>query len=475
MAFDTVSRDEKHLYLLDSCGRVISSVIRGPAKLETMTQQQELAGAKCRERAVNGGASYDGLGTDAAFSPFGGPELSGAGMSVITDRTTLNKYLVVAEGWKSKLRTITLGKLVNGSSLQGLSEPFKYSWRSPRPDPQKAIVDTLADLVGARKISAGEDENMFGVSSEGVVLDFDMRPKLTCDMVRKVFPRTMQSRPDNHWKHHFGFDKWLPDRTDNSTTICESTDECKGTTDQFNPVCRCPGGMKTAEMVCDRPNQYETCIAKACRQIGCLPTGLKGEAKKQWAEAWWQQLSNPKKITFQSGWEHFPKQKLTKTIKLCLSTRTDKKLSDVLKQRDTRNTTEEVLQAHLAKPSEDQVIVSTNDDCGIKHGSWWKIKLMKTVQMIRYMCGPGNTPAAYCPVAYLIKDASCSEQMIGYRAGKRFNYTDNSEIRRALPPICCIDKMMQSFITGRLGDVAMDLPGDLKAQAMEKLEQFYRS
>jgi len=474
MAFDTVSKDEKHLYLLDACGRVISSVIRGGAKMETMTQQQELAGAKCRERAVNGGASYDGLGTNAAFSPFGGREFSGAGMSVITDRTTLNKYLVVAEGWKSKLRTITLGKMTNGSSLESITEPFKYPWRSPRPAENKAIVDTLGNLVGARKISAGEDENMYGVSSQGVVLSFDMRPKLTCDMVRKVFPRTMQSRPVSNWKHHFGFDKWLPDRKDNSTTLCESTDECKGMTEQFNPVCRCPGGMQTSEEVCDRPNEYESCIAKGCKRLGCLPTGLKGDAKTQWAEAWWQQLSNPKKITFQSGWEHFPIQRLTKTMKFCLHTRTDKKLADVVQLQDSRNTTEEVLKANLAKPSAEEVVVSTNNECGVKHGSWWKVKLMKTVQMIRHMCGPDNTPAAYCPVAYLIKDASCSEEMIGYHTGKRVNYTDHAELRKALPPVCCVDKMMQSYITPRLGDVTMDLPGDLQAQAMEKLEQFYR-
>jgi hypothetical protein len=332
-------------------------------------------------------------------------------------------------------------------------------------------VTTLKNIVGPRKISAGENHNLYLVSSEAVVLDVDLRPKVTCDEMRKIFPTVMQNTPRDHWKHHFGFDKWLPDIRDASPSMCEATDECKGMTDNFNPICRCPEGMKTSEALCDNPIGYAECAASSCKRMGCLHVGVKGRDKQAWAHGWFAGVNNPQKIVYSQGWEHYPRQALSKTIKLCLHQHLDKKPEDVAIEKDMRVSPETILKGNLNATAEVGSVEDVNRDCGAKYGSWWKVRLMKEVQMIRHMCGPRGTPKDHCPVAYLMKMVTCSQQMIGHRTGL-IPLPSGGDLRKPLKEVCCVDKAMTSFLSPRLEDLPSELPGDLKAQALLKLNQF---
>jgi len=420
--------------------------------------------------------SFDGVGPEASFMPFNSLKSSGAALAVVTDKTTSHRYLVVAEGAKSKLRSIALPNItaLPPSTVDPDIATTQYAipFKIAQPSPATAVVDTLtSSIYGPRKISAGDGTNLYAVSSHGSILDMNLRSKLTCDAVRKVFPTVLRNNPSYFWKSHFGFDKWFPDTKDISDGICDVTDECKGQTDSFNPVCKCPSGMKSAEMICDKPLQFDKCATKACSKMGCMSVGLKGNDKVDWANGWWAGLNNPTKIIYSSGWEHYPVQKLQKTMKYCLHKPREQKPENVGLQVDKRIPGAQLLQNALDKATEQDNMSVVDNECGVFYGSWWKFKIMKEVQMIRHMCGPGGTPAAHCPVAYLIKTITCNQEMM-HRGATDAEIA--ADVREPQEEVCCIDKKMERFLTPRLENVAepVDLPGDLKEQALEKLEAF---
>jgi len=585
MTFDVVTPEEKHMYFMDTCGRVISTVVVGPLGKERVIEQTELAGIKCRERMLHGGQSFDGKGSNAAFAPFYGRFYSGTGLVIMTDRTTLLKYMVVADGWKSRIRMLKLQKVTSpdlkfeppeeerllGSTneaqkagdcvkeggacadasgkevtagvtklfqndvitltsqkacleacfarpgttgCQGVSgknkgcyahtgavakgdgksgklcwvfskckdaeapREYTHPWVTPRPDVKHAIVTSPDPFPAPRKLSAGESENMYVVSQFAMIFDVDLRPVLKCSEAEKVFALIMRDNPSNWYKHHFGFDKWLPDKEDATQKVCETTDECRGNTVKFEPVCKCPDAVKIATgTICARTHLWDTCSKKACKALGkgCNPSGVRGTEKKAWADAWFKQLNNEARVNYHGGWMHFPIQKLQRTLRYCLERKLAKD-TDGIDMVDENTPPEKLHKEGEKKAAEfKQRQKAIGEDCGVKFGSWWQIELMKQVQLIRHMCGPKGAPGEGCHEVYLVKYVLCSQQVMG----SHHNIAALKETREPLPPMCCTNKAIMKFITPRLGNKggnpvqqSLGLPTELHEEVLGKLKMF---
>jgi len=484
MTFDVVTAEEKHLFLMDVCGRIISTVVVGPLGKEELIYQQELAGIKCRERALHGGNSHDGVGSDAAFTTFYGRWYSGASLSIYTDKVTDQKYMAVAEGWKSKLRSVKLGRRVltdpkdnpylyelaqkNKQKKElGESDSYSYKWTTPMPQVKDANTITLGPMVAPRKLSAGESDNLYVVTQAAMIWDIDLKPQVSCEDMRKVFGTVMKNNPSNYWRHHFGFDKWMPDETDSSQQACEITNFCHGQDEYAQPVCDCDGETKIAPIIC-KQHQWEACTAKACKDLGptCKTTILRGKKKQSWAKQWWKQLNDESKVNIHNGWEHFPVQKLRKTMRYCLIRKSAKMpTKGAVNEKSSPEKKAKEVQKKAAVFEQRKTEIHA--ECGAKYGSWWSLALMKQVQMIRHLCGPPSaasnglpTPGKDCPVLYLTKMTTCNSQ----------------EGRPEQKPLCCSDKSMSNFISPRMahkgGHKKLDISAKLHGEVLDKLKLF---
>lgn len=466
MTFDVVSAVEKHVYFMDACGRVLSAVVAGSLGKEQLIDQKELAGAKCRERALYGGASADGVGTDASFTPFYGRFYSGAGLSIYTDRLQNQKYMAVAEGWKGKLRSIRLGKTVPGAAPDSLGDgpAYKYSWNTKRAETKAAVVETLLPVIGPRKLAAGDDDHIFMVTTSAQVFDLDLRPRPSCLDLRKVFPRQMRENPKSWWKDHFAFDTWLPDRSDNSEATCETTDDCKGQDMAGRPKCLCPGGkIKTANFVCPKQKSFDRCAQESCKKMvgpECNSTRLSGDNKRTWAKAWWKELMNPAKINYHGEWEHFTPKTLTKSLRFCLA----KELAPPKDPFQGLPASPERVQKQIAKEIDQrhEKMLELGEECGKKFGSWWGVTLVKKVQAVRHMCGPPSpisagrpTSGKNCPIVFLHKMTRCIHQ-VGSTA----------------KPVCCVDKTLSNYLTPKLEFGKVTLPVELRDDVANQLTEF---
>jgi hypothetical protein len=464
MAFDVVSAVEKHVYFMDACGRILSGRVAGGIGEEQIINQQELAGAKCRERGLLGGASADGVGADAAFTPFYGKGDSGAGLSIYTDLVAGQKYLAVAEGWKGKLRNIKLGQITYGASPEalGTGPTYRYSWVTS-PPPKNGHVNTLLPVVAPRKLSAGENDHVYVVTQGGLVLDVDLTPRPSCLDMRKVFPREMRNNPSTWWKHHFAFDTWLPDKDDASDKVCNADDGCLGVDGAGRPQCECDEGERRSSKTFCPYEDWKTCSNDACKVMGplCNSTALSGFKKQVWAKRWWGELLNEKTVNHHGDWMHFTPKTLTKTLRYCLSKRYEEP-PDPLKgvpMSPERKTKEIIRKNKFAR----EKLENVGESCHKDYGSWWSIRLTKKVQMLRHKCGDPDidsagrpTPGQNCASVYLLKFTRCIHQ----------------EGRPGAKPICCVDKNVANFLTPRLGEGKLSLPVELRSEVEAKLDIF---
>lgn len=477
MAFDVVSATQKHLYVADACGRILSAIVAGPVGEEQLVAQQELAGIKCRERMLHGGMSIEGVGTNAAFTFFWGRWYSGASLALFTDKVTGNKYMAVAEGWKSKLRAMKVGRINRKKSPKPLqwtgqvsskTDDYTYEWDTPRPDPKIAYAVTVSPIVAPRKLSAGEEDNIFMTTQAAMIWDVDLRPQVACPEMRRVFKQAMLNNPANYWKHHFGFDKWLPDQDDNSEETCQVTNECHGNSEYGEPVCNCDGEIKYANGTVCKTHEWDRCSAKTCKSLGstCKSTALRGKSKQEWAKKWWQVFNEEKLATYHQGWVHYPIRRLRKTLRYCLVRKADNPPDPFEEKMDPEKTPPEKLEKEIEKKAATYQLkmASVHEECGRDYGSWWVISLMKQVQMVKHMCGPPSpesngqpTPRADCPVVYISKTTMCNMQ----------------EARPEQPPLCCVDKRLSNYLSPRMGvKKGFQIPAELHQQVVDKMKLF---